>query len=422
MLQVPANRLPFVGELLQVRADEARWTGAIERVLGNFARTLIIPARHQRAASEYIDREHLFTRLVYEFVEPDRLGVPQFEAEQLPGKLELADGEYTGWLAQRLQHRFMYACVADVAGLRDRERAVTVNGQVRHSQGLHEKDDRSRVDDRSRWVLGFSTRAKEADLEARIAEAEAKVAEIDAELTRWDDERAEVKTRADALRDLARFTWEQIDVAAHDQRIAGVERRLEQLRERNVDLAAMEAALRRAEAAKVAADAQLRDLNVEQQRHADGVARLEKEAEASSATWHRPPSSLTTWLPSSRGRRPGSPRATSMPGCATGSTGATRSSRRRWPAPRSRPCGSWTASGPAGPPLRPTGTARASICPSSSPGWESWRPTGSPTSRTASSTCSTARPATTSAASPRRSAAPAPRSAAGSTTSTAPSC
>lgn len=278
LLQVPPDRLPFVGELIQVKAEEAGWSGAIERVLGSFARTLVIPARHHLAAAGYIDREHLYTRLVYERVEPAGLPVPEFEADLLPGKLELAEGEYAGWVAERLDRRFRYACVADATGFDGHDRAVTRSGQVKHSAALHEKDDRSRVDDRSRWVLGFSTKAKEAELERLLAQSQAELDRLEDELRRWDSERAELTRHADALRDLAAFTWDRIDLASHDERIAGVERQLEQLRSRNVELGALEGQLIRAVAVKEVADRQLSDLRLELRRHTDVVENLEAEA------------------------------------------------------------------------------------------------------------------------------------------------
>ena len=283
VLQVQPGRLPFVGELLQVRADEARWTGAIERVLGSFARTLVIPAGYYRAAAEYIDREHLHTRLVYERVEPVDGAVQPVEADLLPGKLEVADSEYAGWVAERLERRFRYACVPDPTAFGDHDRAVTVNGQVKHSAGLHEKDDRRRVDDRSRWVLGFSTEAKEADLEERLARVNAELDGIEADLRRLDDEQADIEARSGALRGLDGVQWEDIDPAAHEESIAGVDRRLEQLRSDNRDLARLSAEYERASDAKALADRQVGDLRLARDRHAGTVAAKTTEAERLAA-------------------------------------------------------------------------------------------------------------------------------------------
>ncbi|MBK7819893.1 MAG: hypothetical protein IPJ61_02150 [Tessaracoccus sp.] len=278
LLQVPVSTLPFVGELLQVRAEEAGWTGAIERVLGGFGRTLVVPARHYLAAAEFIDGEYLGARLVYERVEPEERAAPPVAAEGLlPGKVELADGPYTGWLAERLHRRYGYACVANVGEFAAHDRAVTRNGQVKHSTQLHEKDDRRRVDDRSRWVLGFSTEAKEAELERLLAVSREELEGIEARLRTLDAEDAERRDRERALRALEGFAWEQVDLAAHDARIAAVETQLGQLRDTHRDLRALEVALRRAVERKAKADDALEKLRVALLRQEDRLTTLARE-------------------------------------------------------------------------------------------------------------------------------------------------
>ena len=44
-LQVDQKELPFVGELVQVKESESRWTGAIERLVHNFALCVLVPER-----------------------------------------------------------------------------------------------------------------------------------------------------------------------------------------------------------------------------------------------------------------------------------------------------------------------------------------------------------------------------------------
>ena len=58
-----------------------------------------------------------------------------------------------------LDRRAAYACVDDVAGFRHAVRAVTRAGQLK-DHDRHEKDDRYRVDDRTRYVLGWSNQNK----------------------------------------------------------------------------------------------------------------------------------------------------------------------------------------------------------------------------------------------------------------------
>ena len=51
--------LPFAGELIQVRTDATEWEGAAERVLHNFALSLLVPNRHYDAVATWINEHHL---------------------------------------------------------------------------------------------------------------------------------------------------------------------------------------------------------------------------------------------------------------------------------------------------------------------------------------------------------------------------
>ncbi|MCA9240189.1 MAG: hypothetical protein KDA37_08320, partial [Planctomycetales bacterium] len=227
-LQVDESRLPFVGELLEVRADERAWSGAIERVLGSFARTLVVPDAHYRAAAEIIDEENLHTRLVYERVFPGQSA--SFDAPNDPRslvhKLALADGPFNGWLWERLCNRYDYACVDHPDRFAGVRRAVTVNGQIKHNEHRHEKDDRSRLNDRAHWVLGFSTEAKEAELEDRLRRAEEELRAAEAELQADDDQTEALRQRRRVLRELQGCSWAAIDVAAAQQKVAELDARL----------------------------------------------------------------------------------------------------------------------------------------------------------------------------------------------------
>ena len=140
------------------------------------------------------------------------------DPRSLVHKLALADGPFNGWLWERLCNRYDYACVDhpdEFAGVR---RAVTVNGQMKHSEYRHEKDDRSRLNDRANWVLGFTTEAKEAELEARLRQAEDELRAAEAELQADDDQNEALRQRQRVLDELQRCSWAAIDVAAAQQK------------------------------------------------------------------------------------------------------------------------------------------------------------------------------------------------------------
>ena len=56
--------------------------------------------------------------------------------------------------------RFDFACCETLTQFRREKKAVTRSGQIKAGGGRHEKDDRHRIGDRSRYVLGWSKQGK----------------------------------------------------------------------------------------------------------------------------------------------------------------------------------------------------------------------------------------------------------------------
>ncbi|GIJ30365.1 ATP-binding protein [Micromonospora qiuiae] len=173
-LELPEAALPFAGELIQVRADATDWEGAAERLLRGFALSILVPDEHYPTVAGWVDRHHLGGRLVYYRV-PASLPrqaepLPADAGRQLFAKLELRESPLRPWLERQLRRRAGYECVQTIEEFRRAERAITRAGQVKDTGGRHEKDDRSGIDDRSTYVLGWSIEQK---IDALLAKARA---------------------------------------------------------------------------------------------------------------------------------------------------------------------------------------------------------------------------------------------------------
>ncbi|UNX55174.1 hypothetical protein MF406_02490 [Georgenia sp. TF02-10] len=246
--------LPFAGELVQVRPEHADWTGAIERVLRPLATVMLVPAAHRERVAAAVDGVHLGTRLVFEAVptevEPPR---PVAAETSLVHRVEVAPGPMAAWLHATLSRSYDYACVAGPAELHRHDRAVTRAGQVKRGRGRYEKDDRFRVDDRARWVLGFDNADKVEHFLARRRAVEAELAAVDRRLADAERARVGAQRRADVLRTLERRGWADLDVGAAEDALLRNQARLDELRLGNTDLRAAEAAEHRATADLAAA-------------------------------------------------------------------------------------------------------------------------------------------------------------------------
>jgi uncharacterized protein YPO0396 len=170
-LQLDENILPFVGELIAVREEATNWEGAAERLLHSFALSILVPGEHYPAVSDWINGHHLGDRVVYYQVPAaamtSRAAPPQLGNTTLAAKLDVKATPFAAWLERELASRADLECVETMAQFRRAARAITKAGQIKGGS-RHEKDDRYRIDDRSRYVLGWTNERK---IEALLAEA-----------------------------------------------------------------------------------------------------------------------------------------------------------------------------------------------------------------------------------------------------------
>jgi uncharacterized protein YPO0396 len=221
-LRLAEETLPFAGELIAVRSQESGWEGAAERFLRSFALSVLVPDRHYQAASDWVNDHHLRGRIVYYRVPESaaaRRGLPPLPIpgdRALATKLEVRDTPFTPWLERELAYRADVECVETMADFRRAPRAITRAGQVKLAGDRHEKDDRTRIDDRSTYVLGWSNERKIDALLARAATVAARQAAISAEQGRRRQaleaviDRGQVLAQLDLTSDFAEIDWQAL--------------------------------------------------------------------------------------------------------------------------------------------------------------------------------------------------------------------
>jgi uncharacterized protein YPO0396 len=246
-LKAAEDSLPFAGELIGVREDEADWEGAAERLLHSFALSVLVPDAHYRAVSDWIDSHHLKERVVYYRV-PDlaaagQAGPPDYGAGTLAAKLEIRDTPFAPWLERELARRADVECVETMTQFRRASRAITKAGQVKG--GIrHEKDDRFRIDDRSRYVLGWSNERKIDALLGRASVLAARLSAVDDRRQRHEKardaaiERGQVLAGLDQTSDFAEIDWQSVV-----NRIAALRDEHDKLKAASAELAQLNAQL-----------------------------------------------------------------------------------------------------------------------------------------------------------------------------------
>lgn len=273
---VDARRLPFVAELLEVPEEHAEWRGAIERLLGGFARNVLIPESAYRRASEYIEANHLGRKLLYSRVPHTPVHVPQAVGEHsVVRRIEVAESPFNEWLHAELSRRFDYTCAASLADFQNAERAITRNGQVKHGSSRHEKNDRSRIDDRRQWVLGFDNTSKQQQYERDAAALRAELQEAGHLVDRLKTRRDAVQGRIDSCRRLIDTPWRDVDTASAAQSLHEYDRLIAYFEAQHHDLARLDAEI-----------AEQRGIAAERSNQLDEI-RVRKGQASGSLTTHR---------------------------------------------------------------------------------------------------------------------------------------
>ena len=216
-LNLREDSMPFAGELIEVRDDERDWEGAAERLMHNFALSLLVPEAHYARVADWVDQTHLKGRLVYFCVRSAKPAeLPFAHADALVRKLTLKpDSPFYAWLENAVWQRFNVVCCSTQEQFRREPKAITRAGQSKGGE-RHEKDDRHRIDDRSRYVLGWSNTAKLDALNGKKRGLEARLAHTGKQLSDLQAEQNEIKGRLDTLsklveyRDYAELDWPAI--------------------------------------------------------------------------------------------------------------------------------------------------------------------------------------------------------------------
>jgi uncharacterized protein YPO0396 len=246
-LRIREDALPFVGELIEVRPDESDWEGAAERLLRGFALSILVPDEHYAAVSNWIDGRHLGSRVVYYRVTQGASlrALPSApDGGTLAAKLNIKDSPFAAWLDRELARRADVACVETMAEFRRMPTAITKAGQIKGTGGRHEKDDSHRIDDRSRYVLGWSNERKIDALVRRATDLATRITAVGQQVVRHTAARDAAIERGNVLASLAQTTdFADLDWQSVVNRIADLRGEHAKLTAASAELAQLDADL-----------------------------------------------------------------------------------------------------------------------------------------------------------------------------------
>lgn len=233
ILETNEDELPFVGELIKVKETEKKWEDSIERLLHNFSMQLLVPEKFIKAVNQFIYKNDIRTKLVYQKVErrPSN-SVVRWPAEDdaLINKLDLKESSYKQWVETALLDRFNYYCTDDLEVFNGSSKAITSNGLIRNVN-RHEKDDRPGRWDESKYRLGWDNKATVQYYQQQKYNEEKRYQKISDEIRELTPRITILQSKVSAITQLLTYkSFDDINWGQHAEKINSLNKQIQELK------------------------------------------------------------------------------------------------------------------------------------------------------------------------------------------------
>jgi uncharacterized protein YPO0396 len=146
--------LPFLAELIEVKASEAPWRGAIERAIGSERLRILVPANRIQDALRWVNQRDNRLHVRLQSAESTTQRVSFFEDGYVQ-KLNIKPHALKDAAVRLLSARDLH-CVLTSDELSITENALTIEGMMSGRHGKFEKQDQRRLD--RDWMTGFDNK------------------------------------------------------------------------------------------------------------------------------------------------------------------------------------------------------------------------------------------------------------------------
>jgi uncharacterized protein YPO0396 len=189
-LDILEDEIPFAGELMKVANNEKEWEGALEKLLRGFGISMLVPEKHYRVVSQYVNAKTLRDR--NKGLKLDYFPVPynfsyrnssiDIDEDSVVNKIEIKPNtNFEEWLQNELEVHFNLRCVTLEEFQQQKRDVMTKEGQMKKGK-KHTKDDRRDLWDRKNFVLGWTNHDKILALQKHLNELRNNKDEIQEEI------------------------------------------------------------------------------------------------------------------------------------------------------------------------------------------------------------------------------------------------
>lgn len=234
-LNMTADELVFIGELLDVKEEERSWQGAIERALGGLKLTLLVPQKSYSMVTRWLNVRHTGLHVRVQVVLTNQSDYVEFSERGFLRKLVWKEHPYRDWLKKHLG-KYDLLCVSGTDELDVTPFSMTKEGLVHKEKGRFEKKDQTTIDNRRDWYLGFSNKSRLAILYNDKNELDQVCAELKNRDRESLDELQKISNQEKLWERMSSYTWEQINAPYWQKRLESVKADLNALEKSGGDL------------------------------------------------------------------------------------------------------------------------------------------------------------------------------------------
>ncbi|WP_194787559.1 ATP-binding protein [Pseudomonas sp. UFMG81] len=231
-LGVDEALLPFAAELIQVRADEQEWRGAIERAIGGHRLRVMVPSDKAKAALRWINGRdnHLHVRVLeVDLDTPSRENLPDGYARKLILKPHPYKKAVEALIAELDRH-----CVESSDALLATPQAMTKEGMMSEQPSFFEKrDQRLLISD---WFTGFDNRDRLTYLHQEISDFDGQLEHAHEALCAARDRLGDLEEASNAYQLINDVEFDFIDLHGAESQVIDLQGQLEYLTRPDTDV------------------------------------------------------------------------------------------------------------------------------------------------------------------------------------------
>ncbi len=232
-LKVAPTRIPFVAELIEVKPDESRWRGAIERAIGPERLLILVPEEMLQPALNWIDQRDNKLHVRLQSATPVSK-TANFYADGFTRKLNFREHPLRENVKHLLALRDRH-CVDSVEALRRTEHAMTIEGLMSDRDGRFEKQDQRTLGEN--WMTGFDNKLRLKSLADRALELQSNMSQLKDESQKCSSREDAARAKLTMAEAVGKLDFGDIDLPGNESELAALRARLTVLMDPDSDTA-----------------------------------------------------------------------------------------------------------------------------------------------------------------------------------------